>query len=96
MTLLNLGLLNIHMGMSPLSVFFQVVAAVVFTAAGEMELGLAKVEKGVKAFDKEEWVGRVSRILVKFLVLVVLVGVVALVGVEGVVEGIPGGAVGNL
>ena len=77
------------MEMSQLILFFQVVAAADFTPG-------AGVKKGAKDFLKEEWVERAH-----VLVLVVLVGVVVRVGMEGavveevvvVVEGIPGGAV---
>jgi len=90
------------MGMSKLILFFQVVAAVVFTPVEEVELRRPfstslRVEKGVKDFLKEEWVDRAScHFLMTVLVLVVLVVVVVRVTVEGVVEGIPEEAVGNM
>ena len=84
------------MGMSQLILLCQVAAAVVFTPAVEMEQQRpVRVEKGVKDFFKEEWVERVSRYFLPVLVVVVLVVAVVRVTVEGVVEGIPGEAVGN-
>ena len=70
--------------MIQLILFFQVVAAAVFTPVEEVERRPTRVEKGVKDFFKEEWVDRVScRFLMTVLVLVVSVGVVVRVTVEG-------------
>ena len=86
------------MGMIQLILLRQVVAAVVFTPAEEMEQQRgAGVEKEVKDFFKEEWVDRVSgQFLMTVLVMVVLVVGVVRVSVEGVVEDILGEAVENL
>ena len=80
------------------NLLFQVVvvaaaaaAAAVSTPMGKLYLGWTIVENVVKDFFKEEWVERVL-----ILVMVVLVGAVVRVGLEGVVEeeeGIPGEAV---
>ena len=85
--------LNIRMEISQFILYFQVVVAAVSTPVGEMEISPGGVEKGVKDSFKEEWVDTGLCHLIILVVLVVLVGVVVRVGVEGVVEGIPGGAV---
>ena len=75
------------MDMSQLILCFQVVAAAVFTPAGEME---RRVEKGVKDFFKEGLVENLDQTRVT----VVLVEEVVEEVVEVVVEGTPGEAVG--
>ena len=77
------------MGMSQLILYFQVVAAAVFTPAGEME---RRVKKEVKDFFTEG----LEEQLVKYRdrVKVVLGVVVVRVMVEEVVVGTPGEAVG--